>query len=376
MGLLQHAAAGILRDAGVIVNGFRLFDIQVRDPAVYRRVFLEGTLGFGEAYMDGQWDCDDLAELAARLVAVGAGKRRGFHGSLMAVAQLFQNAQSVMRSKRVAKRHYDLGNSLYEAMLDTRMTYTCGYWPKAASLNEAQEHKLDLVCRKLNLQRGQLVLDIGCGWGSFAAFAAERYGVRVVGVTISEEQAKLARERCRELPVEIRLLDYRELPRTYVSSNGFFDHVVSLGMFEHVGPQNYGTYMQVASRMLSKDGYFLLHTIGGVGGAFDPWMEKYIFPGGRLPSLEQIAGTVRGTFHIEDVHNFGPDYDRTLCAWWKNFETAWPRLRATGRYDERFYRMWRYYLLSCAGAFRARATQLYQVVLSHQGHQGAYRSVR
>lgn len=283
-------------------------------------------------------------------------------------ATLF-NLQSSRRAYVVGEAHYDLGNDLYEKMLDKRLVYTCGYWKDAKTLDEAQEAKLDLVCRKIGLKAGNRILDIGCGWGSFAKYAAEKYGASVVGITISKEQAVLARENCKGLPVEIRVQDYRELDE-------HFDHIISLGMFEHVGYKNYRTYFEVARRCLKEDGLFLLHSIGGNISVrhVEPWMNRYIFPGGMLPSIAQIGAGIENLFVMEDWHNFGPDYDKTLMAWFANFDAAWPTLRE--KYGERFYRMWKYYLLSCAGTFRSRYSELWQVVLSPHGVPGGYTSVR
>jgi cyclopropane-fatty-acyl-phospholipid synthase len=221
------------------------------------------------------------------------------------------------------------------------------------------------VCKKINLQPGQRVLDIGCGWGSFAQYAAEEYGAEVVGITVSKEQVELGRERCKGLPVEIRLQDYREI-------NEPFDHIISLGMIEHVGSKNYRTYMQTAHRCLKDNGIFLLHTIGSNRSVrtTDPWIEKYIFPNSQLPSIRQLALAAEGLFVMEDWQNFGVHYDKTLMAWYQNFDTGWDELKST--YSERFYRMWTYYLLSCAGSFRARKNQLWQIVFSKQGIPGGF----
>jgi len=256
-------------------------------------------------------------------------------------------------------------------MLDKRMIYTCGFWKDAKNLDEAQEHKLDLICRKLQLKAGDRVLDIGCGWGGFAKFAAEKYGVSVVGVTISKEQVALAQENCKGLDVEIRLMDYRAMPQKL----GQFDKVVSIGMFEHVGPKNYRAYMRAAEQCLKDDGLFLLHTIGRSGqiAGADPWIDKYIFPNGILPSMHDIVHASRSLFTIEDWHNFGADYDKTLMAWCANFEKAWPQLEPA--YGPRFRFRFRYYLLSCAAAFRARDIHLWQIVLTKK-ILGGYPSVR
>ena len=369
----------LLRKADVRIGGDRPQDITVHDERLFDRVIRHGTLGLGEAYMDGWWDANELDTFIETVLRARLDKAFELNfASVIAIAKAFiLNMQSSARARKVGEVHYDLGNDLYEAMLDKRMVYTCGYWKDARTLDEAQEAKLDLACRKIGLKKGDRVLDIGCGWGSFAKYAAERYGAEVVGVTISKEQAALARERCKGLPampdgrprVEIRVQDYRDVNET-------FDHIVSLGMFEHVGTKNYRTYFEVARRCLKDGGLFLLHTIGDNVSRLtsDPWINTYIFPGGVIPSVAQIGKASEGLFVMEDWHNFGPYYDTTLMAWFKNFDAAWPKLRET--YGDRFYRMWKYYLLTCAGAFRARETHLWQIVLSPNGVPGGYTSVR
>jgi cyclopropane-fatty-acyl-phospholipid synthase len=354
--------------AGITLNGTAHWDPQVRNPRVYFRLLLDGTLGAGEAYMDGWWECEALDEFAARILSHNVREQLGIGWPLLvaAVSARLMNPQSRSRAWEIGKRHYDIGNALYEAMLGRTMTYSCGYWGGAADLDEAQEAKLDLACQKLGLRPGLRVLDIGCGWGSFAKHAAERYGVSVVGLTVSQEQATFAARLCAGLPVEIRLQDYRAVDDT-------FDRIVSIGMFEHVGVRNYRTYFERVRRCLAADGLFLLHSIGGLHSthSVDPWIGKHIFPNSMLPSASQISRAAEGLFVIEDWHNFGADYDKTLMAWWRNFDAAWPTLRA--QYDERFYRMWRYYLLTCAGSFRTRSNQLWQIVLSPRGVAGGYR---
>ncbi len=359
----------LLARADIRLDGDRPWDMRLLAPNVPERLFAFGSLGLGESYMDGEWEVEALDEFIARLLRAGLDRTVQpwrLLGHVLRARLL--NLQTPRRARRVGEVHYDLGNDFYQAMLDRRMTYTCGYWRQARTLDEAQEAKLDLVCRKLDLRPGQRVLDIGCGWGSFARFAAERYGVEVVGVSISREQVALGQELCRGLPVELRLQDYREVDET-------FDHIVSLGMFEHVGHKNHRAYLEVAHRCLKDGGLFLLHTIGKTrsDSSPDPWIDRYIFPNGELPSLAQVARAAEGLFLIEDVHNFGADYDTTLMAWHRNFEAAWPRFAA--RFGERFHRMWRYYLLACAGAFRARSIQLWQIVLAKEGHAplGGYR---
>src|SRR5690554_381377 len=357
----------MLEHADIRVNGNRPWDIRIHDDRTIERALGYGNLGLGEAYMDGWRDADSLDEFFYRLLSHGIAKRiQPLRLIFHALRVRLLNLQSTRRSWQVGEAHYDIGNDLYQAMLDRRMTYTCGYWAEAQTLEEAQEAKLDLICRKLQLEPGMRMLDIGCGWGSLMQFAAERYGVECVGLTVSKEQAALGAERCKGLPVEFRVQDYREFDEK-------FDRIASIGMFEHVGRKNHRVYMEMANRCLTDEGLFLLHTIGKLrtDSTPDAWIDKYIFPNGDLPSMAQIGAATEELFVIEDVHNFGADYDRTLMAWHANFEAAWPRLRH--RYDHRFYRMWRYYLLSCAGAFRARDIQLWQIVMSKNGVPGGYR---
>jgi cyclopropane-fatty-acyl-phospholipid synthase len=203
-------------------------------------------------------------------------------------------------------------------------------------------------------------------------YAVERYGVQAVGITVSKKQAELARARCAGLPVEIRLQDYRDVGDV----DEQFDHVASVGMIEHVGAKNYRRLFKTVRRCLAPQGLFLLHTIGNkrTKRTVDPWIDRYIFPSGHLPSLRQLSAAAEGLFVVEDLHNFGADYDRTLMAWYRNFTRNWPSIKT--HYDRTFYRMWSYYLLSCAGAFRARSMQLWQLVLSPAGVDGVYRRPR
>jgi cyclopropane-fatty-acyl-phospholipid synthase len=365
--------AELLELADVRINGSRPWDIQVLDTRLYDAFLTRGSLGFGEAYMDGWWECHDLSGLMTRLLSARldtriVGRARVFIGLHYLRARLL-NLQSQVRAFQVGERHYDIGNDLYAAMLDRHWCYSCGYWAEADDLDSAQLAKLDLICRKLKLEPGMRVLEVGCGWGSLAAYMARHYGVHVHGITISREQAAVARERCAGLPVEIELIDYRDV-------RGQYDRAVSVGMFEHVGHKNYRTYFDTVSRCIKPEGLFLLHTIGtdGDGCGVDPWIDRYIFPNGELPTMPRLVAGTLERFNIEDLHNFGTDYDRTLMAWWNNVRVAWPQL--SDRYDERFRRMWRYYLMSCAGFFRARRGQLWQVVLSPVGSQRVYRSVR
>lgn len=364
---LQHRVAELLLEADVIVGGHRPHDLQVHDEHFYSRVIAHGSLGLGESYMDGQWDAVSLDGFLLHLMQAHLDERvHGWRELADALKARLFNLQAGSGGLEVGKRHYDLGNDLYQAMLGRRLVYSCGYWADAVDLDSAQEAKLDLICRKLRLRPGQRVLDIGCGWGEALEYAATRYGVSGVGITISQEQAEFARQRCAGLPVEIRLQDYRELDES-------FDAILSVGMFEHVGDKNYRTYFETARRCLKPDGLFLLHTIGSNISRHrtDPWIARYIFPNSMLPSAAQITVANEGLFVLEDWHSFGADYDRTLQAWRANVEAAWPRLDPQ-RYDERFKRMWRFYLAGSMASFRCRHAQLWQLVLSPNGVSGGY----
>ncbi len=364
---LYRKFSDLLALAGITINGPHPWDIQVHDDRLYGRVLAGGSLALGEAYMDRWWDCPRLDEFFARVLRARLDTRVQARSWLWAALKArLLNMQSPERSRSHIRRHYDLGNHLYRRMLDKRMIYSCGYWDGARNLDEAQENKLELTARKLGLRPDMRVLDIGCGWGGAARYMAERYGVEVVGITLSPRQAELAREVCAGLPVEIRLQDYRELSGTY-------DRVFSIGMFEHVGYRNHCTFMRIAREVLAPGGLFLLHTIGGNTSVrrTDAWIDRYIFPGSMLPSAANITSAAEGCFVLEDWHGFGPDYDRTLMQWHANFNAHWEELKQD--YDERFRRMWNYYLLSCAGSFRARKNQVWQVVLSAEGVAGGYR---
>ena len=348
----------ILRNAGIEVGGDKPRDITVHDDRFWARVLADREFGLGESYQDGWWDANQLDEFIAEVQAVDMRSLvQPRPGMALYIAKAYaMNRQTVRRARRNAGAHYNIGNDLYERMLDKRMVYSCGYWRRADDLDKAQEDKLDLTCRKLRLEPGMRLLDIGCGWGGFARFAAAEHGVTVTGVTPAREQARLARDVCAGLPVEIQECDYREV-------QGRFDRIVSIGMMEHVGPRNLKTFFERCNDLLSGDGMMLHHTIGSLESKnrTDPWFDKYIFPGGVVPSLSQISSACEKDWVIEDMQNFGPYYDRTLMAWHGNVTEAWEDLPA---YDERFRRTWDYYLLSSAGSFRARALQLWQLVFT------------
>ena len=368
---MKQNVQDILNLADIKLNGDRPWDIKVRNPRFYSRVLAGGSLALGESYMDGWWECDHLDQFFHRILKANLDRRVVNMKQLVwaVLKAKLTNRQRVSKSFVIGEKHYDAGNDLYRVMLDKRLAYSCGYWKNAKTLDAAQEAKLDLICKKLGLNKGMRVLDIGCGWGSFAKFAAEKYKVNVTGITVSKEQVKLGRQLCKGLPVEIKLQDYRSL-------RGKYDRIVSVGMVEHVGCKNYQTYMKVAHRCLKKDGLFLLHTIGGNESvnSVDHWIDKYIFPNGMLPSVKQLSKASEGLFIMEDWHNFGTDYDKTLMAWHKNFTGNWDKIK--DKYNARFFRMWKYYILCCAGSFRARKNQLWQIVFSKEGLKEGYQSIR
>jgi cyclopropane-fatty-acyl-phospholipid synthase len=373
---IENLYKKLLNNAGIEINGKKPWDITVKNLRFYNRVIYKGTLGLGESYMDGWWDVDDLKEFFRRII--GSKIERKLYNWRVIIFLVWRYVVSKIldlgsrsSSSNIGKVHYDIGNDIYEAMLDKRMVYTSGYWKDAKNLDEAQEAKLDLICRKLRLKKGMRVLDIGCGWGSFLKFASERYGIEGVGVTVSKNQVELGRKICAGLPVDILFKDYRDV-------DGKFDAVVSIGMFEHVGPKYYEVFMKKVKTLLKEDGLFLLHTIGthNVGSGSDPWIDKYIFPGAAIPFVSQISKSFQKSFVMEDWHNFGYDYSLTLVQWFKNFDNNWPSLKKTGKYDDRFYRMWKYYLLFFAGVFQERRLQLWQIVLSPKGVKGGYVSLR
>ncbi len=370
-----------LTNADVLIDGGRPWDIHVHDDGFYLKLLLSGSLGLGESYVDGAWDCGDLPELFFRLLRGrnGAGPRLSLfvlRDGAAALKRAVFNLQTRTRAAHVVSTHYDLHPGLFEAMLGDTMAYTCAYWAMAATLDAAQRDKLDLICRKLRLKPGDRVLDLGCGFGAFARFAAQQYGCSVVGVTLSAVQAAYARQFCAGLPVAICECDYRDLGAYFDGRP--FDSLVSIGMLEAVGRHNLRTYMTLVHRVLKHDALWLLHTIGDEKCSSDPWVTRYIFPNGELPALDRIARAVRGLFHIEDLHNFGADYVRTLAAWNTRFRVHWEDIRQLDRktFTDRFFRTWTYFLGCSAGAFQARHVQLWQIVMSKGRLTNGYRSLR
>ncbi|MDP2656585.1 MAG: cyclopropane fatty acyl phospholipid synthase [bacterium] len=370
---LKKKTQEILALADVTINGSNSWDIQVHNDDFYDRVLSHGSLGLGESYMDGWWDAPALDQFFDKILSVPNIERKvsiDLETILLMPQAYLLNMQTKTRSKKVARDHYDIGNDFYEKMLDPYMQYTCGYWKDARNLNKAQEDKLDMICKKAMLKKGETVLELGCGWGGFSRFAAQHYNVHVTGYNISKEQIAYAREKAKGLPIEYKEADYRD-------ATGTFDTVVAIGMAEHVGYRNYRSFMELADARLKEGGIFFLHTIGGNRSVkrTDPWIEKYVFPNSMLPSMAQLSKAAEKLFVMEDWHNLSTNYDKTLMAWWENFNHNWPTIKSN-HFNDRFYRMWKYYLLCCAGGFRARRNQLWQVVYSKGGIRGGYKSIR
>jgi cyclopropane-fatty-acyl-phospholipid synthase len=375
---IEEKIRELLSLADVQIHGSRPWDIQVHDQRFYRRALTEGAMGLGESYMDGWWDCEHLDQFFYKVLSSHLEKRVRLAPTVILanVISRIKNLQTRAGSKKIARQHYDRSPELYMSFLDPYNQYTCGYFKNTDNLDKAQEQKLDLICRKLNISSNDKVLDVGCGWGGFAKFAAEQYDCNVTGISISQRQVEFASDFCKSLPVTILKMDYRDLMRP--EHKHHFDKILICGMIEHVGYKNYRKLMKVVEYCLKDDGLFLLQTIGGnistTAMDTNPWMAKYIFPNSMLPSFKQLSVAVEGFFVVEDVHNFRAHYDKTLMAWAHNFEKNWPQIQS--RYDKRFYRMWRYYLLACAGGFRAHDTHLWQIVFSRNGVEGGYESIR
>lgn len=358
----------LFKAAGIGFDGQAPHDLVIHDQRFFQRFLRDGTLGLGESYVDGWWDCERVDEMMSKLAGAKLKKQFALNRTVVLQtlkAKLFNEGRRD-RAKQAISYHYDIGNDLYELMLDERMVYTCAYWAHATDLATAQRHKMELVCKKLQLKPGMKVLDIGCGFGSFAKYAAQNHGVEVTGITISKEQLAYAEQSCKGLPVKFQLVDYRDV-------QGTFDRVLSIGMFEHVTYKNHRKYFETVERVLADDGLTLVHTMGRFDSVVRPndqFITRYVFPNTQVPSVAQIGEAIDSLLTIEDWESFGPYYDRTLMAWLENFDATWPKLQ--GKYDERFRRLWRYYLQIFAGWFRARLLQLWQIVMSKTGIPGGY----
>ncbi len=352
----------LLDRADVRLDGSRPHDIRVHDSRVFSRVAVHGSVGLGEAYLDGWWSTDDLEELAYRLASARLQRVTEWlpRGMVQNVTARLFNQQTRGLAQRVARDHYEMGNDLFSGFFGRYKNYSCAYFQDTDDLDRAQRQKLDLICKKLDLRPGDRLLDVGGGWGELARHAAAEYGAKVTSINISEEQMRYARAHCKGLDVTVQRCDYRDV-------RGAFDKVAAIAMFTHIGQRNYRTFMQSIRRVLEPGGIFIMEGVWGnvSTNRIDAWMDKYVFPGAMIPSGAQTFQAFEDIFVAEDIHNFGPHYLKTLRAWDANFEAAWPELRE--RYGERMHRIFNYYFRTIAGFFRARALQNWHLVLTPVG---------
>jgi len=376
-----------LEKADIQINGPDPWDLQVHNNRFFLRVWANGSIGLGESYMEGWWDCEDLEGFFFRIIdAKLYNKVKGWRFAFNLIKAKLINRQTKNRSMRVAKMHYNLSNEMYSAMLGETMAYTCAYWKQAKNLDEAQYAKYDLICRKLDIKADDRILELGSGWGGFAKYASEKYGCHIVTVNIAKEQVKYARNICDDKLVSVCLCDYRDRD-VYNPAGEKYDKIVSIGLCEHVGPKNYRSWFRLVFDQLKDRGLFLLHSIGSDRTKYisDSWIDKYIFPNGIIPSTLTLSRAMDGIFVMEDWHNFGSDYHLTLMEWFKNFDHYW-KVKEKSNADlgislkniskDTFYRMLKYYLLSCAGCFRSRENSLWQIVMSKNGILGGYKPFR
>ncbi len=365
--MLRRPVEHIFSRAGVSINGTKPWDIRVNDNRFYRDVLINGSLGLGESYMRQQWTTDDLEGLFYRLCSSDLEKtsRRIPSQHFSRLFDFFINRQSHARAKSNAEHHYNLGNDLFFEFLGKFKNYSCGYFENADTLDEAQAAKMHKLCQLLDLKKGDRLLDVGGGWGEFAKFAATQYDCDVTSINIAQEQINHAREHCRDTAVEIVKSDYRDMTGTY-------NKIAVVAMFTHVGHKNYRVFMQTMSGLLEPGGKMVMETVGGLESKTrcEPWTDKYIFPGGLIPSMEQIDHSVRGLFKRDSVHEFGHHYAVTLQHWHRNFIEAWPRLRA--HYSESMRLMFEYFFLSVAGDFRAKGLLHYHIAFSKMADDAAH----
>lgn len=357
----------LLQKADIQIEGIRPWDIRIRHPDFFKRIMLQGLLGLGESYMDGWWECDRLDIFIYKFLAnkLDDAVPENFSDILMILSEKIFNRKSDDCDSRVLVKKYDIGYDVFTHMLDPYMQYSCGYWRNGATLAEAQEAKLKMICEKLQLAPGMRVLDIGCGWGGTAEYIARHYDVYVEGITNSTEEQKVAQSRCQGLDITIMLEDYQDL------SDDKFDRVIALGTLEYIELKNYSDFFKAVARSLKPDGLFLLHSTGSTQlvNHVGPWLNKYIFPNGCLPSGQQLVQSIEPYFVIEDWDNLGTDYDKTLMSWSEKINESWPVLSMN--HSPKFKRMLDYYLCSGAGFFRAGRIQLRQILFCMGGDEKA-----
>ena len=377
MGIKENIVKKLLDPAGIEINGKNPWDPQVKNERIYKRLKRGRSLALGESYVEGWWDCEALEEFFYRIISYAIKSERDLSGRPKDFRESFFyrfkprlfNQQTFKRSEVVAKKHYDAGNDLYRLMLGKDMQYTCAYWQNAKTLDEAQRNKLNLICRKMKLQPGMKILELGGGFGGLARFMAKYYDCSVTIYNIAQEQIKFAREFTEGLKVKIIENDYRV-------AEGLYDRVAAVGLCEHVGYKNYRILMQTAYRCLKDEGLFFIHTNGSNDTIvhYEPWMAKYIFPNSMIPSATQLTQAFDGLFMLEDWHVLSGNYNKTLMAWYNNFINNWYRIK--DQYSNSFYRVWRYYLLFSAASHRTRGAQLWHLVLSKNAMGTTYISER
>ena len=338
------------------------FKVIVHEPVSYKKLLQSTSLALGEAYMDGDIEIEgDLEEVLDEIFKCQGEFKTNYH----ALKKLLYTSTSKKNQKEEVCSHYNIGNDFYSLWLDPTLSYSCAYFENGTeTLEEAQHKKVDHILKKLNLREGMSLLDIGCGWGFLLIEAAKKYKVHGVGITLSEEQQRAFQERIKkeglEAYLKVELMDYREL-----RTSGFkFDRVVSVGMIEHVGRDNYDLFFKSVDAVLKEQGVFLLHFISGYGEyPGDAWIKKYIFPGGVIPSLREIISlSADYKYYVLDVESLRRHYVRTLLCWHEGFEKHLPEIEKM--FDERFIRMWRMYLCSCAASFNNGVIDLHQILFT------------
>ena len=339
-----------------------LFKIILKKPIPKKDILKSTTLVFGEAYMNG--DLEVEGDFLLMLNTVLKYKEK-FTTDFKGLPKIFSNLTSRKKQKEEVTYHYDIGNDFYKLWLDDTLSYSCAYFKNEnESLGEAQLNKIHHLLKKLNLSEGMTLLDIGCGWGALLIEAAKLYKIKGLGITLSEEQYKAFKEKIEKENLQdylqVKLMDYRELEK----SGLLFDRVVSVGMLEHVGRSNYDLFMKCVSKVLKKEGVFVLHYISGLyESEGDAWIRKYIFPGGVIPTLREIISlSADYRFYTVDVESLRMHYYKTLLKWAENFEKNTDKVREM--FDEKFVRMWRMYLYSCAACFYTGVIDLHQIVFT------------
>ncbi len=346
----------------LIGNGEPQFKVSINKPIDKKALLNSTSLAFGEAYMDGDVEFDGDLFLVLNTILKYINK---FNTNHKALPQIFHKVTNKSKQKEEVTSHYDIGNDFYSIWLDKTMSYSCGYFKNENdSLEEAQMNKINHILKKLNLQEGQSLLDIGCGWGTLLIEAAKQYKVRGLGITLSEEQYKKFSERIKEEHLEdlleVKIMDYRDLKKSHLT----FDRVVSVGMLEHVGRPNYNLFFENVDSVLVESGVFLLHYISGLKESEgDAFIKKYIFPGGVIPSLREIINiSAEYDYHTIDIESLRLHYTKTLLEWYKNFSDNIDKVKEM--FDERFIRMWSLYLCSCAATFNNGVIDLHQILFT------------